>query len=275
MPTPAADRPLLGTTTLLTGASGGIGEAFAHRLARLGSNLVLVARSQPKLETLADRLRDGFDIEVRVVPADLSQPEGIATIRDALAAEDLAIDLLINNAGFGTSGPFVETDGEREHEQVMVNVVAVLDLCHLIAPGMVRRGRGAIINVASTAAFQPMPYMATYAASKAFVLSFSQALHEELKDAGVRVLGLCPGPTATHWFEISGATKLEELSGKIMRTPADVVETALRAVDEDRAWVVDGRVSSIMARAQRLLPPTLIAKGVKRNFQPEDTTAKP
>lgn len=183
-----------GKVALITGASMGIGAAFARELAARGMNLVLVARSVDRLQALADELTPRHGIRVEVVPADLSQPDAGRAIAETCSRLGLEVHLLVNNAGFGTSGPFHTISPERERDEVMVNVLAVVDLTHRFLPGMRARKAGGIINVASTAAFQPIPYLAVYAASKAFVLSFSEALWAECQEEAVRVLALCPGP---------------------------------------------------------------------------------
>jgi len=165
-----------GKTALITGASSGIGEAFAQGLAARGMNVILVARSETILNTLAQKLDEQYHVRTTVIPADLSHLDASATIKERVQELGLQVDLLVNNAGFGTYGHFETLDAQRDREEVLVNVAAVVDLSHAFLPAMFERGEGAIINVASTASFQPAPYMAIYGASKAFVLSFSAAL---------------------------------------------------------------------------------------------------
>jgi uncharacterized protein len=181
-----------GKTALITGASSGIGRAFAHALARRGMSVVLVARSEERLRALATELSQRYSVRAEVIPADLSQEDAIRQIQLEVQQRGLVIDLLVNNAGFATNGYFETLSPERDHDQVMVDVTSGVDLTHAFVPALLERSSGAaIINVASTAGFQPLPYMAVYGASKAFVLSFSQALAEEYRMHGLRVLARC------------------------------------------------------------------------------------
>src|SRR3954469_20394085 len=184
-------------TALITGASGGIGLELARVFAAHGYDLVLVARSGGKLEELAAELRTGHGIAARVIAKDLARPESPEDLARELEAAGVTVDVLINNAGFATFGPFVAADLHAELEELQLNVVTLTHLTKKLLPGMVARRRGGVLNVASTAAFQPGPFMAIYYATKAYVLSFSEALAEELAGTGVSVTALCPGPTAT------------------------------------------------------------------------------
>ena len=185
-------------TALVTGASSGIGEQFAHQLAARGHSLVLVARRADRLERLAAEL----PTDAHVVPCDLAtDAPGLA---ERVAELGVEVELLVNNAGFGTSGPLLDHDPGRDAEQVRVNCEAVVTLTHAFLPGMVERGRGGIINVASTAGMQPIPYEAVYAATKAFVISFTDAMHTELRGTGVRALAVNPGPVPTEWQQVAG-----------------------------------------------------------------------
>ena len=189
------------TTALITGASAGIGAAFAQKLAERQTNLILVARTDAKLQQLAQELQEQYKIRVDFLVQDLTAPAAAKTVFDAVTQKGLTIDLLINNAGFGDYGDFAELDGEKQVGIVQLNILALVDLTHQFLPGMRQRRSGGIINMSSTAAFQPMPYFAVYAASKAFVLSFSEALWAENSSYGVRVLAVCPGPTETKFFQ--------------------------------------------------------------------------
>ncbi len=255
-------------TALITGASGGIGEAFARNLAARGMNLVLVARTEAKLNALAEELQATHQIQATVIPLDLSDPNAVRQIETILAERHLAIDLLVNSAGFGTSGPFATIDPTREREEILVNVLAIVDLCHLLVPAMIARGSGGIINLSSNTAFQPVPYMAVYAATKSFVLSFSEALHVELKDTGVHVLGLCPGPTNTEFFTNANARRVGQMVGKTMRSPEAVVETALKALESNTSSVVDGLLYGTAARLGRLVPISLQTRAIGRALRP-------
>jgi short-subunit dehydrogenase len=190
-----------GTTTLITGASKGIGDALARDVAARGGNLVLVARSATKLDALAAQIRDERGVQVDVFPADLSDRDAPAAVVQELGVRGLDVDLLVNNAGLGAVGPFLSRPFEHNVQSVDLNVMALMGLTHLLGTRMVGRGRGGIINVASLAAFQPMPYQASYGATKAFVLSFTEALAEELDGTGVHVMAAHPGPVDTGFFD--------------------------------------------------------------------------
>ena len=224
-----------GKTAIVTGASSGIGEAFVRELASRGSNLVLVARGKDKLEALADQVRKQNKVNAQVIASDLAKPGGVEQVVQNVAKAGLKINLLVNNAGFGTYGNFEEIDAEREREELMLNVVALVDLTHAFIPSMLKAKEGAVINVASVAGHQPVPYMATYAATKAFVLSFSEALWYELKDKGVRVLSLDPGNTATNFHEVASVPNLG-----LQETSEQVVKVGLKALEEGRSSVISG-----------------------------------
>ncbi|MGH9059863.1 MAG: SDR family NAD(P)-dependent oxidoreductase [Acidimicrobiales bacterium] len=195
-----------GITALVTGASKGLGTAYALELARRGANLVLVARSADALEHLATRIREEHGVRVDVIAADLGDRAGPAHVADVLRERAIDVDLLLNNAGLGSVGPFLDRPLEQPVLSVDVNITGLLALTHRLGQGMRARRSGGIINVASTAAFQPMPYQAAYAATKAFVLSFSEALAEELAGSGIRVMAAHPGPVATGFFDGTTAT---------------------------------------------------------------------
>src|SRR4028119_925016 len=192
------------TTALITGASAGIGAAFAQELAARQTNLVLVARSEVKLQQLAQQLQEQYKIQVDVIVQDLTEPKAAKTVFDIVTEKGLTIDLLINNAGFGEYGDFAELNGEQQVKMIQLNILALVDLTHHFLPGMRQRRSGGIINMSSVAAFQPMPYFSVYAATKAFVLSFSEALWAENYRYGVHVLAVCPGPTETNFFQEAG-----------------------------------------------------------------------
>jgi short-subunit dehydrogenase len=247
-------------TALITGASSGIGEAFARTLAAKGMDLILVARSEDKLRALARQLNEVYARRVEVVTADLSAAGSAAKVHAAATALDMRVDLLINNAGFGTVGGFLKQDAERERQEVMLNAAAVVDLCHAFVPAMVERGRGGVINIASMAAFQPLPYMSVYAATKAFVLSFSQGLRGEVRGKGVKVLAVCPGPVDTPFFEATGSAGLRKTVPKAsMVTVDDVVRAALRAFKAGRPVVVPGVAFKVIAAGSKLVPRNLLA----------------
>ncbi|PJN04874.1 dehydrogenase [Streptomyces sp. CB01201] len=245
------------TTALVTGASKGLGEAYARELASRGAHLVLVARSADALHALAGQLRKAHSVRVDVIAADLSDRRSPQAVVDAVGELGLDVDLLLNNAGMGSVGPFLSRPLEPNLQSVDVNVTALIGLVHLLAPGMVERGRGGIVNVASTAAFQPMPYQASYAATKAFVLSFTEALAEEVRGTGVRVMAAHPGATDTGFFDRTTAT----MDPRATDTPADVAARTLDDFARGRSISFPGRAyNRVGAWAARLLPRTAVAR---------------
>jgi short-subunit dehydrogenase len=262
-----------GKTALITGASTGIGEAFAHILAALGMNLVLVARSEDKLRALAQALSEQHGIRAGVVPADLSHEGAAQEVYRQTQALGIAVDLLVNNAGLGTYGGFDTLAPEREHEGLMLNVTALVDLAHAFVPAMVERKAGGVINVSSMAAFQPMPYQAVYGATKAFVLSFSLALWAEYRKRGVRVVALCPGPTATNFFTVLGAAEVPKMGS--LHTPEAVVMAGLRALEQGRPYVVEGRRNAFGVQLTHMTPLALTARVFARVMRPREQEANP
>ncbi|MEU3778046.1 SDR family oxidoreductase [Streptomyces sp. NPDC032472] len=250
------------TTALITGASSGLGAECAAQLAARGHDLVLVARSADRLAALADRLGQAHGVNAHVLVQDLAEPDAARRIGAELAERGLSVDVLVNNAGFGTCGRFEEIDGQRDHDQLMVNVVSLVDLTHELLPGMLARGRGSVVNVASTAAFQPTPYFAVYGASKTFVLDFSLALRQEYRRRGIRVLALCPGPVETGFFDVIG-TREAAVTGSFT-TPEPVVRSALRALDADRAYVTPGLSHALTAHLAPRRPRTMVAAIAER-----------
>lgn len=241
---------------LITGASAGIGEEFARQLARRGVDLVLVARREDELERLGAELSAQPRVETEVLAADLIDPEDLRRVEQRLRdGGDRPVDLLINNAGFGAYGEFHALDLERQHAMIELNVTAVIRLTHAILPSLRARGRGGIINVASTAAFQPDPYGAVYGATKAFVHSFSQALHEEMKGSGVRVLSLAPGYTRTGFQDVADVS--HGVPDPVVLHPGQVVESALRDFTRGRATSIPGALHTISARASEIGPSSI------------------
>ena len=238
---------------VVTGASSGLGAIFADQLAQGGLSLVLAGRDQARLSAVAQRVGQiAPDIDVELIVGDLGTDAGIEALVSRL--EGRAIDVLVNNAGFGTYGKFAELDAGREHDLVAVNVDALVRLTHAVLPGMLARGRGGIVNVASTISFQPAPYQATYGASKAFVLSFSQALWAETRGTGVTVTALCPGPTRTGFVDALDADVSQTAIYRRLAAPEPVVDAGLRALDRGRPVVVPGARNSLMATVSRLSP---------------------
>src|SRR5438874_4164181 len=244
-------------TTLITGASSGIGEVFARKLAALGHNLLLVARSEEKLVALCNELGRSNNIHAQYVALSLSQTDAPAKLFAEARNRDLEIDLLINNAGFGSMGDFAKLDPARELNMIDLNVHALVELTHRFLQPMRERRSGRIINVASTAGFQGVPFMATYAATKAFVLSFSEALWEENRPYGIRVMALCPGVTETNFFE---ASRMQRPPARISQTAEEVVETALRALRRGKSSVISGWTNFFMVESERLVPRSLILR---------------
>ncbi|MCP2323168.1 hypothetical protein HDA40_001675 [Hamadaea flava] len=244
-------------TALITGASSGIGAAFARQLAAEDYDLVLTARSVAPMEELAAQLRQAHGVRVEVLGQDLAQPDAARRIARELEDRNLAVDLLVNNAGFGTCGRFEQIDTDRDHDQLMVNVVALTDLTHALVPHMLRRGSGAVVNVASTAGFQPAAYFAVYSAAKAYVLNFSLALWSEYRDRGIKVLALCPGPVETPFFTVIG-TRDAAVSGRMV-TPELVVGKALKALERNRGYLVPGLSNFASAHLQPRRPRKLLA----------------
>lgn len=244
-------------TTLITGASSGIGEEFARKLAARGRNVFLIARSEDKLVTLCNELGRISSIRAQYFAVDLSQPEAPTRLFEEAGKRGIEIDMLINNAGFGSFGDFTRQDIARELNMIDLNVKALVELTYHFLKPMRERGQGTIINVASTAGFQPVPFMSTYAATKAFVLSFSEALWEENRPYGVHVMALCPGVTETNFFEAARGTKPP---ARVAQTPEDVVETALRALARRKSHVVSGWTNFVMTEAERLVPRSLVVR---------------
>lgn len=249
-------------TALVTGASSGIGAEFATALAARGDDLVLVARSADRLESLAAELRRRHGVAVEVVVQDLAEPGAAERVATELVARGISIDVLVNNAGFGSAGRYEDIAAETDHSQLMVNVVALEGLTHRLIPGMVARGHGEVVNIASTAALQPAPYFATYAAGKAFVLNFSLALWSEYRDRGIKVLAVCPGPTETGFFDVVG-TRDAAVTGS-MGTATDVVQASLRALARNKGYIVPGRQNFAAAHLMPRRPRTLVARIAKR-----------
>lgn len=240
-------------TALVTGASAGLGTHFALALAKRGHNLVLVARRKDRLEQLAGMIRDKHGVATHVVPADLAKKTAISKLVQTVERDGMTIDLLVNNAGFGARGSFVEIDRALQARMIDVNCRALVELCHAFLPSMIARRGGGILNVASTAAFQPGPWMAVYYATKAFVLSFSEALHEEVKEHGVHVSALCPGPTRTEFAQIAVMGD-SELFKRLAGPPEKVVADGLNALRANRAVAVSGAMNKVSASSIRFVP---------------------
>lgn len=252
LPTPAPDR-----TCLVTGASSGIGVELATLLAARGHGVTLVARREDRLRDLADELAAAHGVRAEVLPTDLADPVARADIAHRVAKRGLVVDVLVNNAGFSTMGPVARSDAERELAMIRTDVEAVVHLCSVFVPGMVERGRGAVLNVASTAAFQPIPGQAGYAASKAFVLSYTRALGQELRGTGVTATALCPGPVETEFAHAAGLDDKQagDALPRIMWVPAaEVAKAGLDGVERGRDVVIPGTANRVSASLAAIVP---------------------
>jgi uncharacterized protein len=254
-----------GKTALVTGASYGIGEAFAQRLAAEGAHLILTARSQERLDALAQSLRKQFSINIAIIAADLAEPSAPASIFAEAQRQGLQVDLLVNNAGFGVVGDFALLPPDRQLEMIQVNVTALVALAHLFLQPMLARRAGAIINVSSTAAFQGVPYFAVYSGTKSFILNFSEALWAECRAQGVRVLALCPGSTESNFHAVAGTS--QRAHRQPMQTAEEVVDVALRALAQGRSHVVSGWNNWLMVQAERLVPRKVVIGAAERLFK--------
>jgi short-subunit dehydrogenase len=240
---------------IVTGASAGIGAAFAERLARDAYDLVLVARRRDRLDELAERLGRTHGRSVAVLAADLGSAEGVRAVEARIAAEP-ALELVVNNAGFGSTGHFAELDRDAEDDEVRLNVLALLRLTHAAVVAFKARGHGSVINVSSLAGFQPAPFNATYAATKAFVNSFTQAVSEELRGSGVRLQLLCPGFTRTEFQEVAGFAT-ETIPDVAWMTAEAVVDVSLEALRRGDLVVIPGRGNKVMGAMFRAMPAML------------------
>jgi short-subunit dehydrogenase len=238
---------------LVTGASTGIGECIARLLAERGHDLVLVARDRGRLEALAKELEGSFGANAQVLPADLTDPDQLASVEARCRDLDAPIDVLVNNAGFGTFGPLHTLDIDIETRQVQLNVVALIRLTHAAAAEMVARGRGGILNVSSLAGFQPGPTNATYSATKAFVTSFTEAVHEELKGTGVKVTVLCPGFTHTGFQEVANAPA-EAVPGFMWQEADAVAREGLDALAKNKAIAIPGNLNKVLGNFSAVTP---------------------
>ncbi len=263
--------------TLITGASGGIGEAFARRLAAEKHDLVVVARSEGKLSRLCEELAEKHGVTARYIAVELVGHDADRQVLEETKRLGVEVDWLINNAGFGSMGDFVQLDLARELEMIDLNVRCLVALTHRFIGGMRDRRRGTIINVSSAAGFQPVPFMATYAATKAFVTSFSEAVAEENRPFDIQVLALCPGPTETNFH--AAADMDPALSMKGFQSVDDVIETAMKAIGTGRMKVVSGWTNWLVSTATNFVPDSLItrvvARGMRGNFQKDQADPGP
>ena len=260
-----------GKWALVTGASAGIGVAFARQLASEGTQLVLTARRRERLDELAAKLQQSHGIRTEVVTADLARPEAPQEIYEFTKQKQIEIDLLINNAGFGQYGELTEVETQRLLDMVQVNCLAVVHLTRLYLADMVARGRGDVLILASTASFQAVPYISTYAATKAFDLLFAEGLAEEMKPHGIRVCALCPGSTESEFHGVAGQ---EKFSSKNQEPAGKVARTGLQALAEGKSYVISGLGNYLGAQSQRIVPRRMVTRIAANMFRPEKLEAK-
>lgn len=256
------------TTALVTGASSGIGYEISRLLAQEGHNLVLVARRRERLEELAVRLRADHQCKVTVVELDLAQPGAAETLFQTLRNENIPVDILVNNAGIGARGSFFDIPTEQTLGAIQLNVVALTQLCKLFGAEMAQRRLGKILNIASVAGFIPGPYMSVYHATKAFVVSFSEGLRQELKGTGVSVTVVCPGPVESEFHQLANTQSMVFLKLAPMMSSADVARAALKATHERKAVAIPGALNKLMILMQRLLPRNWVAFVVRLIMKP-------
>src|SRR6202451_3632147 len=253
-----------GKWAVVTGASAGIGEGNAVELAEAGVNLVLTARRRERLDLLAERLRTR-NVQAQVIVSDLTLPQAPQQIFDATEGAGLQVDVLINNAGFGEYGEFLRTNLEMQVSMVQVNCTAVVHLTRLFLPAMVERRRGWLMIVASTASYQPVPYLATYGATKAFDRMLAEALAEEMKRHGVQVSALCPGPTESEFSQIAGARTGDN---RKLQSTAEVARRGLEGLADDKHWVIPYLPGRLQVFTQRFVPRRVVSSAIERLFRP-------
>jgi hypothetical protein len=251
-------------TALITGASLGIGLEFARTFAAAKNNLVLVARNEEKLKALASELQQTFGISVKIIAADLSDMDQVQKVYDACKSENISIDYLVNNAGIGVFDFFVESDWDKTAQMIDLNIKSLTKMCRLFIPDMVQQKSGKILNVASTAAFQPGPTMAVYYASKSYVLSFSEAIYNELQGTGVHVTCLCPGATESNFFNAAAMQESNLVKGKKLPTSKEVAEFGYKAMMKNKMTVIHGLMNTIMATSIRFTPRKLVLAIVRK-----------
>ena len=267
-------KPSASTAALVTGASAGIGGAIAHELAARGHGLVLVARRKERLDALADELHNAHGVRTETIACDLIEAEPRSRLPGQIAELGLEVEILINNAGFATGGPFYESDPQREIQQVKLLVEAPVALTSVFLPAMVERGRGAILNVASTAGMQPMPYSAGYSAGKAYALRFSEAIHQEVRKRGVTVTALAPGPVETEFWEgagwQAGGRSFEQVTKPAMISAEDAARAGVRGLESGERVVLPGLPMRTAMFASRYIPHALKLPALERAMRPRD-----
>jgi short-subunit dehydrogenase len=247
-------------TALITGGSTGIGFELAKQFAAHGHDLVLVARKADLLEAAAGKIEGKYGVGVRTISLDLGDPNSPQQLFDTLSGDNVTVDYLVNNAGFGLGGEFADTDIERELDMIQVNVASLVHLTKLFLPQMLKRREGRIMNVASTASFQAIPLASIYSSTKAFVLSFSEAIHEELRNTGVTVTALCPGPTHTNFFERAGTTKTRLHTQAAVASAEDVAIFGYAAMMKGKRIAIPGMGNKLMVQAERMVPRIIVTK---------------
>lgn len=263
----ALPPPAPASTCLVTGASSGIGADIARELAKRGHGVTLVARREDRLTDLAGELRGRHDVRVELVASDVSEDDARKELVAEIESRGLTVEVLVNNAGFGSSGLFQELDAEGEVGMVQTNCEAVVALCGAYTEKMVGRGRGAILNVASTAAFQPLPRQATYSASKAFVLTFTEALHTDLSGTGVTATALCPGPVETEFGEVSGMEGMfDRLPSFAMLSPEETARAGVEAMEQGKRAVIPKISNQASALGGRFVPRSLLLPLMRRAY---------
>ncbi len=262
-------EPRKGAAALVTGASAGIGDAIARELAGRGHDLVIVARRKARLDALAKELSDQYGVRVETLGCDLASAASRTRLPGRIASLDLEVDILVNNAGFATGGRFDQSDPERELQQVRVLCEAPVALTSAFLPGMVERKEGAILTVASTAAFMPLPYSAGYSAAKAHALAFSEALHGEVSGRGITVTALCPGPVKTEFWEVAGEQPIEAtVPDLVWVTPEQCAKAAIDGLDKGERVVVPGLPVKAGFSLLRMLPNALKLPAAERMMRP-------
>jgi len=255
-----------GKWALITGASAGIGVEFATQLAAGGTHLVLTARRRDRLEALSEKLKGAHKIQTEIIVADLAQPDAPEKIYGLTKQQGMVIELLINNAGFGQYGELTQVETQRLLNMVQVNCTAVVHLTRLFLPDMIARNSGYVLIVASTASFQAVPYISTYAATKAFDLLFAEGLAEEMKPHGVRVCALCPGSTESEFHAIAGQ---EQFTSKNQETAEKVARTGLQALAAGKSYAISGLGNYLGAHSQRMVPRRMVTRIAANMFRPD------
>jgi uncharacterized protein len=260
-----------GKWALVTGASAGIGQAIAVELAEAGANLILTARRRERLDALAQNLHSMHSVQTQVIVADLTRPQVPRQIYDATEAAGITVDLLVNNAGFGEYGEFIHSRLENQLDMVQVNCTAVVHLTQLYLSAMTARRSGDVMIVASTASYQPVPYLATYAATKVFDRFLAEALAEEVRRYGVRVSALCPGPTESEFGQVAGTRPGENRKHQAAK---EVAVLGLEGLARGKRWVVPNSTGRFQVFAQRFVPRTVVTGAAERMFRPESAQQK-